>query len=370
MRTFAGGMGGGASGPGGPGSMGGGTFGPDEVESALLPVFWKVKERHPLTSDDCVKLGRLFVYENVKHWICEHMARRKPGVAFADECPLGVCSPDGKDEPFDAPESLAPSDMQDVCRTRIAAHPWALQVAIFWNDCWRARSKGGTPRARPSQDCAWKAYESLLDSEKVRRRWDKNRTKPRPATLAGHWRQIAAAVADHMNKAGAGHPPPPGERLDHLPPELFVRLVMLYNNVLTQWTARQRHLPQVAQGQMMATVKAFLVPAYTCWKMRWPFPARLHRSETDAYVKLIRDLGIRGANAIADLLSPQEVKPLSLETVLAHMSDHVWPFLNQGLPDGHPFDDPVVQDLFWYRLNPSGGPWQFRIRDWCQARWQ
>ena len=350
----------------------GGDASPARVELELRPIFRKVHDRIPLTTEDCEILGRRFLYPNLFHWI-QHLCARGTGRAYRDLCPVYEECTDCAREPMEGPQAPMRDDGADFCRLRELKHPWALQVSLIWNSSLRRNQPHGQDAERPSLGCAWDVYRRIVDNPEARRKWPGLDPRHRPGAVRESWLRLATVLEEIFAQISGEEPDSVADMVaERLDPAGLVGLCMHISGVVDMWTRRHRKIPQPVMRRLQRAFLRLGAPLYTFYRLRRPFPIEGFRKEIREFLAALEALAVPGLDTIRVLLQEGPVGAGSQHTILDFMKRTLKRLRSAGLPAGNPLNYRPVQDLFWDWVGSDDRPdsgRRFDLTRWCYARW-
>lgn len=355
---------------------------PYQVELKLRSIFLLVRERKPLSREDCKDLVTYFVYPNLVHWIL-HMRVTDKASPYAERCPLHAGPVDcmGRDDRtwndrfISVPRRIAQQDGSDFCRLREAKHPWSLQVSLLGN------IHEADSRSYPSQACAWEAYRNIADCDDVLCEWTDADIGKREKRTHPRWNKIADAI--RSTQGGSVYASDPSKRvLKGIDPSLLLDLCEVVNDLVLQLQIMRSGKARNLRDHWEDIVSPLERDLGLYVELGRPYPCEKERDKIDSYLSLLEDLDAPGITEIRNLLTQKEIQTLDVRRVYRHLTWEVLPTLQSGVSppfniDGDPLDDPLVQDLFWDRVGSrtrSGRssvdpPSPFNLKYWCYERW-
>lgn len=345
---------------------------PWEVATRLRAIFEMLRSRESLDVDDCRFVGRTFIFPNLVNWVFE-MQQPAEATPYKEECPVSTDKRDCVDAQarLCTTQGIPSGHRDDLCRCRLLAHPWSHLITLVFNGHPRWRGSVNPGRQYPSADCAREFWRGIVDNDEVKRRWDRITVANRESRLSGQWNRIASAAVGVANRTAADDTNIPETVRQGIPPEWLVKYCLCANQLVERWIDGQRRVGEKRYAEARRVLLNVLKALEISYANGWEFPAEWFRREIDDLVKVVRDVMGDSPEIPQEVFDRPMIDRAGQEVLLDFLKGFVLVYLNRPLPPGDPLDDPIVQDIFWYRVggSPVLGGRPFQVHDWAVRRW-
>jgi hypothetical protein len=310
-------------------------------------------------------LAKLFVHRNLVRWTLKMLTPPAEARASEGRCPVDLAENCTTTIIESAPPVVheAPTIRGNFCPERFERQPWALQVSLLWN----SRTPG-----RPSKDCARNVYDSVVNNPSVKARWAA--AGERPPRVMALWSRIALQLTKAMEEAAPPRLPPNRRQAllqERIRPENLAKLMERVEAELHEWMNQQRKHSRAHRDRLTKAIRTLVRSMLCYWHCRWVFPTKSYTNEIRGFLEALKDLGFSEEirDEFTQFLAAEDLNVQCQQAVLTSIRKDVLPVMDSGLPPGDPFDDPVFQDLFWYRVGSKPvQEWRqpFDLECWCR----